>query len=69
MKRYVAFLLNILMLATMTACGGQPAVNSSPSDEESSPVCTTDQQIPEQEDKKPVVTRDPDQTTEETKSN
>lgn len=48
MKRYVACLLNILMLATMTACGGQPAVNSSPSGEESSPVCIPDQQIPEQ---------------------
>lgn len=65
MKRYIAFFLSILMLATMTACGGQPAANSSPSGEESSPVCTTDQQIPEQGDKKPVVTKDPEQALEQ----
>ena len=61
MKRYIAFFLSILVLATMTACGGQPAANSSPSGEESSPVFTTDQQIPEQGDKKPVGTKDPEQ--------
>lgn len=65
MKRYVAFFLSILMLATMTACGGQPTVNSSPRGEESSPVCTPDQQIPEQGDKKPVVTKDSEQTSEQ----
>ncbi len=66
MKRYVACLLNILMLATMTACGGQPAVNSSPSGEESSPVCIPDQQIPEQGDKKPIITKDLEQASEQT---
>ena len=66
MKRYIAFFLSILVLATMTACGGQPAANSSPSGEESSPVFTTDQQIPEQGDKKPVDTKDPEQTSEQT---
>lgn len=60
MKRYIAFFLSIIVLATMTACGGQPAANSSPSGEESSPVSATDQQIPEQGDKKPVGTKDPD---------
>ena len=30
------------------------------------PVCTTDQQIPEQEDKNPVVTKDTEQTSEQT---
>ena len=60
MKRYIAFFLSIMVLATMTACGGQPAANSSPSGEESSPVSATDQQIPEQGDKKPVGTKDPD---------
>ena len=50
MKRYIAFFLSILVLATMTACGGQPAANSSPSGEESSPASTTDQQILEQGD-------------------
>ena len=64
MKRYIAFFLSILVLATMTACGGQPAANSSPSGEESSPASTTDQQIPEQGDKKPVGTKDPEQTSE-----
>lgn len=64
MKRYVAFFLSILMLATMTACGGQPTVNSSPRGEESSPVCTPDQQIPEKGDKKPVDTKDPEQATD-----
>ena len=66
MKRYIAFFLSILVLATMTACGGQPAANSSPSGEESSPVFTTDQQIPEQGDKKPVGTKDLEQTSEQT---
>lgn len=66
MKRYVACLLNILMLATMTACGGQPAVNSSPSGEESSPVCIPDQQIPEQGDKKPIITKNLEQASEQT---
>lgn len=60
MKRYIAFFLSIMVLATMTACGRQPAANSSPSGEESSPVSATDQQIPEQGDKKPVGTKDPD---------
>lgn len=60
MKRYIAFFLSIMVLATMTACGEQPAANSSPSGEESSPVSATDQQIPEQGDKKPVGTKDPD---------
>ena len=64
MKRYIAFFLSILVLATMTACGGQPAANSSPSGEESSPASTTDQQLPEQGDKKPVGTKDPEQTSE-----
>ena len=66
MKRYIAFFLSILVLATMTACGGQPAANSSPSGEESSPVSATDQQIPEQGDKKPADTKDPEQTSEQT---
>ena len=66
MKRYIAFFLSIMVLATMTACGGQPAANSSPSGEESSPVSATDQQIPEQGDKKPVGTKDPEQTSEQT---
>ena len=65
MKRYIAFFLSILVLATMTACDGQPAANSSPSGEESSPVSTTYQQIPEQGDKKPVGTKDPEQTSEQ----
>lgn len=60
MKRYIAIFLSIMVLATMTACGEQPAANSSPSGEESSPVSATDQQIPEQGDKKPVGTKDPD---------
>ena len=64
MKRYIAFFLSILVLATMTACGGQPAANSSPSGEESSPVFTTDQQIPEQGDKKPADTKDLEQTAD-----
>ena len=64
MKRYIAFFLSILVLATMTACGGQPAANSSPSGEESSPASTTDQQIPERGDKKPVGTKGPEQTSE-----
>ncbi|MDD6060595.1 MAG: hypothetical protein PUB97_09480 [Ruminococcus sp.] len=66
MKRYVVFSLSILMLATMTACGVQPAVSSSPSSEESFTVCTTDQKIPEQEDKNPEVTKDTEQTSEQT---
>ena len=49
----------------MTACDGQPAANSSPSGEESSPVSATDQQIPEQGDKKPADTKDPEQTSEQ----
>ena len=65
MKRYIAFFLSILVLATMTACDGQPAANGSPSGEESSPVSTTDQQIPEQGDKKPADTKDPEQTSEQ----
>lgn len=64
MKQYIAFFLSILVLATMTACGGQPAANGSPSGEESSPVFTTDQQIPEQGDKKPVGTKDPGQAAD-----
>ena len=48
----------------MTACDGQPAANSSPSGEESSPASTTDQQIPERGDKKPVGTKGPEQTSE-----
>lgn len=66
MKRYIAFFLSILALATMTACDGQPAANGSPSGEESSPVSTTDQQIPEQGDKKPADTKDPEQTSKQT---
>lgn len=66
MKRYIAFFLSILVLVTMTACDGQPAANGSPSGEESSPVSTTDQQIPEQGDKKPADTKDPEQTSEQT---
>lgn len=65
MKRYIAFFLSILVLATMAACDGQPAANGSPSGEESSPVSTTDQQIPEQGDKKPADTKDPEQTSEQ----
>ena len=49
----------------MTACDGQPAANSSPSGEESSPVSATDQQILEQGDKKPADTKDPEQTSEQ----
>lgn len=64
MKRYIAFFLSILVLTTMTACDGQPAANSSPSGEESSPVFTTDQQIPEQGDKKPVGTKDLEQAAD-----
>ena len=66
MKRYIAFFLSIMVLEAMTACGRQPAANSSPSGEESSPVSATDQQIPEQGDKKPVGTKDPEQTSEQT---
>lgn len=65
MKRYVVFFLSILMLATLTACDEQPAVSSLPSSEESSPVGTPDQQIPEQRDKKPVVTEEMEQTSEQ----
>ncbi len=64
MKRYIAFFLSILVLTTMTACDGQPAANGSPSGEESSPVSTTDQQIPEQGDKKPVGTKDLEQAAD-----
>ena len=64
MKRYIAFFLSILVLATMTACGGQPAVNSSPSGGESSPASGAEQQIPEQGVKQPVGTKDPEQTSE-----
>ena len=59
------FFLSILVLTAMTACDGQPAANSSPSGEESSPVSATDQQIPEQGDKKPADTKDPEQTSEQ----
>ena len=64
MKRYIAFFLSILVLAAMTACGRQPAANSSPSGEESSPVFASDQQIPEQGDEKPADTKDPEQAAD-----
>lgn len=64
MKRYIAFLLSILVLATMTACSRQPAANSSPSGEESSPVSAADQQISEQGDEKPADTKDPEQAAD-----
>ena len=54
------------MLTAMTACDGQPAANSSPSGEESSPVSAADQHIPEQGDKNPADTKDPEQTSEQT---
>ncbi len=64
MKRYVVFVLSVLILATMTACSGEPAVNSSLNGEESSSIRTPDLQIPENEGKKPVGTKDPEQTSE-----
>ena len=66
MKRYIAFFLSIMVLEAMTACGRQPAANSSPSGEGSSPVSAADQQIPEQGDEKPADTKDPEQTSEQT---
>ena len=47
MKRFAAILLSILLLAVLTACGGQPAASSSLDGEESTPAHTPGLQIPE----------------------
>ena len=65
MKRFAAILLSILLLAVLTACGGQPAASSSPDGEESPPAHTPGIQIPEKGGKKPVGTKDPGQTSEQ----
>ena len=65
MKRFAAILLSILLLAVLTACGGQPAASSSPEGEESPPAHTPGIQIPEKGGKKPVGTKDPGQTSEQ----
>jgi len=65
MKRYAALFLSFLLLVSMTACGGQPADSSSPDGEESTPTRTPGLQIPEKGGKKPVGTKDPEQTSEQ----
>ena len=65
MKRYATLFLSFLLLVSMTACGGQPADNSSPDGEESTPARTPGLQIPEKGGKKPVGTKDPEQTSEQ----
>ena len=65
MKRFAAILLSILLLAVLTACGGQPAASSSLDGEESTPAHTPGLQIPEKGGKKPVGTKDPEQTSEQ----
>ena len=66
MKRHVVSALCILMLAAVTACGGASAVNSSPNGGESSSIRTADLQIPENGGRKPVGTKEPEQTSEQT---
>ena len=65
MKRFAAILLSILLLAVLTACGGQPAASGSPDGEESPPAHTPGLQIPEKGGKKPVGTKAPEQTSEQ----
>lgn len=65
MRRYAALFLSLLLLVSMTACGGQPADSSSPDGEESTPARTPGLQIPEKGGKKPVGTKDPEQTSEQ----
>ena len=65
MKRYAALFLSLLLLVSMTACGGQLADTSSPDGEESTPAHTPGLQIPEKGGKKPVGTKDPEQTSEQ----
>ena len=65
MKRYAALFLSLLLLVSMTACGSQPTDNSSPDGEESTPARTPGLQIPEKGGKKPVGTKDPEQTSEQ----
>ncbi len=64
MKRYAALFLSLLLLVSMTACGGQLADSSSPDGEESTPARTPGLQIPEKGGKKPVGAKDPEQTTD-----
>ena len=66
MKRYATLFLSLLLLVSMTACGGQPADSSSPDGEESTPTRTPGLQIPEKGGKKPVGTKNPEQTSEQT---
>ena len=47
MKRYAALFLSLLLLVSMTACGGQTS-SSSPDGEESTPALTPGLQVPEQ---------------------
>ena len=73
MRRWIALCLSLFLLVAMTACGGQPTASSSPDsspDSSSSgggspPVRTPGLTVPEKGGKKPVGTKDPEQTSEQ----
>ena len=56
MKRYAVLFLLLLLLVSITVCGGQPADSSSPDGEESTPARTPGLQIPEKGGEKLVST-------------